>query len=148
MSKEQRRHLSSEQKLAILREHLVERKPVSDICERHGLAPSLCYDWQKPLFEHGTAAFARPSRTSSREQQLAARRVAVQPPFAAVDSVRRFTRRQVHAGATHPRNSKKKGSTLDRHAEFLWEAHHGEVVGRDRPPRARDAAAGGAPDRP
>ncbi|MEZ4394442.1 MAG: transposase [Polyangiales bacterium] len=45
MSKEQRRHHSPEQKLAILREHLVERKPVSDICEQHSIAPSLFYYW-------------------------------------------------------------------------------------------------------
>ncbi|MBL8605162.1 MAG: transposase [Myxococcales bacterium] len=100
MSKEQRRHLSPEQKLAILREHLVERKPVSDICEQHGIAPSLFYYWQKQLFENGTAAFAQPGRTSSREQQLAARRGVVQHFLVAVDSGRRFNRCQVHAGAT------------------------------------------------
>lgn len=46
MSKEPRRQHSPEQKLAIFREHLVERKPVSDICEQRGIAPSLFYYWQ------------------------------------------------------------------------------------------------------
>ena len=87
MSKEQRRHLSPEQKLAILREHLVERKPVSDICEQHGIAPSLFYYWQKQLFENGTAAFAQPGRTSSREQQLAARVEQFEAKIARKDSV-------------------------------------------------------------
>lgn len=70
MSKEQRRHLSPEQKLAILREHLVERKPVSDICEQHGIAPSLFYYWQKQLFENADRALEGP-KSSSREQELA-----------------------------------------------------------------------------
>lgn len=87
MSKEQRRHLSPEQKLATLREHLVERKPVSDICEQHGIAPSLFYYWQKQLFENGTAAFAQPGRTSSREQQLAARVEQLEAKIARKDSV-------------------------------------------------------------
>jgi len=56
---EKRRHHTSEQKVAILREHLVEKKAVSEVCEKHGLAPSLFYLWQKQLFENGTAAFAR-----------------------------------------------------------------------------------------
>jgi transposase-like protein len=87
MSKEQRRHHSPEQKLAILREHLVERKPVSDICEQHGIAPSLFYYWQKQLFENGTAAFAQTGRTSSREQQLAARVEQLEAKIARKDSV-------------------------------------------------------------
>jgi transposase len=61
MSKEQRRHHPAEQKLAILREHLVERKPVSEIREQHTIAPSLFYYWQKQLFENGAAAFSPPS---------------------------------------------------------------------------------------
>jgi transposase-like protein len=52
MSKEKRRPHAPEQKLAILREHLVEHKQVSDACEHHKIAPSLFYYGQrqrKPL---------------------------------------------------------------------------------------------------
>lgn len=53
---QQRRHFTAEQKVAILREHLLERKPISEICDRHKLQPSVFYDWQKRLFENGAAA--------------------------------------------------------------------------------------------
>ena len=52
-----RRHYTPEQKVNILREHLIERTPDSDLCDRHGIAPTLFYQWQKTFFEKGTAAF-------------------------------------------------------------------------------------------
>ena len=53
----QRRHYSPEQKVALLREHLIDKVPVSDLCERTGIAVNLFYLWQKTFFEHGQAAF-------------------------------------------------------------------------------------------
>lgn len=52
-----RRHFTSEQKVKILREHLLDHKPVSDICDRHGVNPVLFYRWQKQFFEMGHIAF-------------------------------------------------------------------------------------------
>ncbi|MBM4270399.1 MAG: transposase, partial [Deltaproteobacteria bacterium] len=49
MAKRSRRHHRPEEKLAILKEHLVDHKPVSEVCERHGLQPSLFYYWQRQL---------------------------------------------------------------------------------------------------
>jgi len=40
--------------------HLLERKPISDICEAEGINPTLFYQWQKAFFENGAAAFERP----------------------------------------------------------------------------------------
>jgi transposase len=54
---QQRRHFSPEQKVALLRQHLVEKVPVSEVCEQHGIAVNLFYLWQKTFFENGTAAF-------------------------------------------------------------------------------------------
>ena len=54
-----RRHFSAEQKLDILRRHLLEGVPVSDLCDEHDLNPNLFYRWQKQLFEHGAAAVER-----------------------------------------------------------------------------------------
>src|SRR5438046_347749 len=53
----QRRHFTPEQKVALLRLHLLEKKPVSDICQEHNLAVNLFYLWQKQFFDNGTAAF-------------------------------------------------------------------------------------------
>jgi transposase-like protein len=57
MSKQQRRQFSAEDKIKILRLHLLEGKAVSALCEEHGIQPSLFYTWQKQLFENGTRAF-------------------------------------------------------------------------------------------
>jgi transposase len=53
----QRRHFGADQKVALLRLHLLEKKPVSDICQEHDLWVTLFYLWQKQLFENGAAAF-------------------------------------------------------------------------------------------
>jgi transposase-like protein len=63
----QRRHFAPEQKVALLRLHLLEKKPVSDICEEHNLNVNLFYLWQKQFFENGAAAFAT---TGKRHQAL------------------------------------------------------------------------------
>lgn len=53
-----RRHFTPEEKVAILRQHLLEQVPVSQLCEQHGLQPGQFYLWQKTFFENGAAAFA------------------------------------------------------------------------------------------
>ena len=57
MDKTTRRHHTPEQKVRILRLHLLEGKPISEICEAEGIHPTLFYQWQKTFFEKGTAAF-------------------------------------------------------------------------------------------
>ena len=59
-----KRHFSAQQKVQILREHLIDKVPVSQVCEKHQIQPTLFYNWQKTFFENGTAAFERqPSRS-------------------------------------------------------------------------------------
>ncbi len=57
--KNARRKFSGEEKMAILRRHLVGKSPVSDVCDEAGIHPTPFYRWQKELFEHGAAAFGR-----------------------------------------------------------------------------------------
>jgi transposase len=54
-----RKTVPAPDKLAILKKHLVEKVPISDLCDQHGLQPSQIYSWQALLFEHGAAAFDR-----------------------------------------------------------------------------------------
>ena len=54
-----RKKFSPEEKVRLLRLHLVEKEPVSDICDRHGLNPNVFYRWQKQFFENGASAFAQ-----------------------------------------------------------------------------------------
>jgi transposase-like protein len=73
----QRRHFTPEQKVALLRLHLLEKKPVSDICQEHNLAVTLFYLWQKQFFENGAAAFAdtgkrRKAQADAKDRKIAA----------------------------------------------------------------------------
>ena len=61
-----RKNYTPVEKVAILRRHLIDRVPVSDLCDEYQLPPSIFYAWQKLFFENGTAAFQR--RNGSPEQ--------------------------------------------------------------------------------
>lgn len=58
----ERRHFSPQQKVAIVKEHLVDGVPISDLCDRHHLQPAQFYLWQKQLFENGATAFERKTK--------------------------------------------------------------------------------------
>lgn len=55
----QRKNYTPEEKVAILKRHLVEKVPVSDLCDELGLNPTVFYGWQKQFFENGTTAFQK-----------------------------------------------------------------------------------------
>jgi transposase-like protein len=65
MDKKSRRQHSPEDKVRILRLHLLEHKPISQLCEEEGIHPTLFYQWQKAFFENGAAAFQRSPRTET-----------------------------------------------------------------------------------
>ncbi len=72
----ERRTWNAAEKLAILRQLLVEKTPISDLCDRHGMQPSQVYQWQALLFEHGAAAFERkpgrqPSADLAKDRKIA-----------------------------------------------------------------------------
>ena len=69
--KKQRKHCTPEEKVAILRRHLLEHVPISELCDKHGLQPTVFYRWQKEFFENGTAAFqpkGRPNHSAEQER--------------------------------------------------------------------------------
>lgn len=51
-----RRVFSPEQKATILKRHLADKVPVSDLCDEYHLQPSLFYNWQHQALENLTAA--------------------------------------------------------------------------------------------
>ncbi len=53
-----RKQYSPEEKVSILRRHLLDGVPVSDLCDAHRIHPNMFYKWQKVFFEQGTSAFA------------------------------------------------------------------------------------------
>lgn len=58
-SRKTRHNYMPAEKVAILRQHLLEKVPVADLCEAYQLQPHIFYQWQKQFFENGAAAFGR-----------------------------------------------------------------------------------------
>lgn len=72
-SSKSRRSFSAEQKVEIVRRHLVDKVTVSELCETYDIQPSVYYSWQTALFAQGTAAFEKVDRSRpTRERQLQA----------------------------------------------------------------------------
>jgi len=71
-----RRHFTAQEKVAVLRRHLLEKTPVSDLCDQLGLNPTLFYRWQKEFFENGHAAFANTGRRHQAEADAKDRKIA------------------------------------------------------------------------
>ena len=67
--RKRRKHFTPTEKVAILRRHLIERVPVSDLCDQHQLQPTAFYAWQRQLFENGGAAFERTNRSAEAGHQ-------------------------------------------------------------------------------
>jgi transposase-like protein len=68
-----RKQYNSQEKMSILRKHLLEGIPVSDVCEEYGIQPSVFYRWQKTLFEQGSQVFERGQGGQGQQQrQIAA----------------------------------------------------------------------------
>lgn len=77
MSKQKRRHHTAEQKATAVRRHLVDKVPVSDLCDELGIQPSLFYVWQRQVMDNLGGFFdeSRGGKRShaARDRELAAR---------------------------------------------------------------------------
>ena len=63
------KHRQAEEKLAILKRHLIERISVADICDQEQIAPSAFYRWQQELFDHGASCFNQGKQRQARTQE-------------------------------------------------------------------------------
>ena len=45
------------EKVQIVKRHLIEQAPVSELCEEHGIAPAVFHQWLEQFFRNGAAAF-------------------------------------------------------------------------------------------
>jgi transposase-like protein len=86
-----RRKFTAEQKAAILRRHLVDKVPVSDLCDEYHLQPSVFYTWQRQVMDNlGVALEAGEGprrRSESREVKLARENEALRAKLAKKDHV-------------------------------------------------------------
>ena len=60
-----------EQRAKIIRRHLLDGVPVSDLCEEYGIHPTVYYRWQRMLFENADLALAakKPGRTRQSQEK-------------------------------------------------------------------------------
>jgi transposase len=72
-SNRQRRHFADQDKVAILKRHLVDKVPVSDLCDELDIYPNQFYDWLKKFFENGHLAFANGRKAKATEDAQQAR---------------------------------------------------------------------------
>jgi len=84
-----RKKYTAEEKVRVLRLHLVEKCAVSDICDEIGLNPNIFYRWQKQFFENGAVAFDQPAngRKDKRARNLENRNAQLQAKLANKDEV-------------------------------------------------------------
>jgi transposase-like protein len=65
-----RRRFAADEKMAILRRHVMGKESVSDICDELDLHPNQFHRWLCELFERGGGAFERPSRAGRQNKEL------------------------------------------------------------------------------
>jgi len=62
--RKKRKQYSAQEKVVILRKHLLDKIPVSNLCDEYGLQPTVFYRWQKQLFEQAAESCFQRSRKS------------------------------------------------------------------------------------
>jgi transposase-like protein len=72
---DKRRRFGTNQKATILKRYLVDKVPISDLCDEYGIKPTQIYTWQKILFENAEDAFERPNnrvvKSSEQDEKIA-----------------------------------------------------------------------------
>ena len=70
--RKKRHNYTSQEKVAVLKRHLIDHIPVSDLCDEYHLQPTVFYRWQKDFFENGAAAL---EKSSSRRKKAEEKRI-------------------------------------------------------------------------
>ncbi|ACF47306.1 transposase IS3/IS911 family protein [Prosthecochloris aestuarii DSM 271] len=72
--RKQRKNYTAQEKVFIIKRHLVDQVPVSDLCDEYNLQPNVFCRWQKEFFENGSAAFekknAKKKKTSAEQKRI------------------------------------------------------------------------------
>jgi transposase-like protein len=69
MSDTPRPHHAAEQKVAAVKRHLIDKVPVSQVCDELRISVNTFFLWQKELFENGHRAFERNGRRAHRAEE-------------------------------------------------------------------------------
>lgn len=76
MSRRTRRNVTPQQKADLLRAHLKDKRPVSELCNEHQLQPSVFYTWQQHLFDHIDTLFESQQRPAPARDKALCERIA------------------------------------------------------------------------
>jgi transposase-like protein len=136
-----RRHFSGGEKVGILRRHLIDSVPISDLCTEHDLQPTVFYRWQKQFFENGAAAFDghtdRPKETgdTARVRDLEAKLLRKHETLSEV--MEEYVQQKNRYGAS------RQGKMRRREA---LPASHGRYPPREKGKREKGQRATGSPN--
>jgi transposase len=61
------RHFPDHEKVALIKRHLIDKVPVSDLCDELDIYPNQFHDWLKKFFENGHLAFANGRKSKAVE---------------------------------------------------------------------------------
>ncbi|MEZ6089866.1 MAG: transposase [Pirellulaceae bacterium] len=76
-----RRTFTPQEKAAVVKRYLIDKTPVSDLCDELGLQPTQVYQWQKQLFDNAHAAFAKtqkPHKDNAKDKKIEALQAKIQ----------------------------------------------------------------------
>jgi transposase len=69
-SSSKRKNLTPDQKLAAVRERLMDKVPISEICEKYNCAPSNFYKWQSSVLNDTAEVLEKKKNANLESRQL------------------------------------------------------------------------------
>ena len=67
---------TAEQKANIIREHLEDNVPISELSEKYKILPNVLYNWKKQLLEQAPTTLARKSKSQEKRISAEAKEIA------------------------------------------------------------------------
>lgn len=76
MAENARSYVSADQKVLTVKRHLLDRVPISQLCDELKISVNTFYNWQRELFENGHLAFAKAGRREARIEDVQQQKIA------------------------------------------------------------------------
>lgn len=76
MAENARSYVSADQKVLTVKRHLLDRVPISQLCDELKISVNTFYNWQRELFENGHLAFAKAGRREARVEDVQQQKIA------------------------------------------------------------------------
>jgi transposase len=76
MAEPTRSYVSADNKVLTIKRHLLDKVPISQLCDELRISVNTFYNWQKELFENGHLAFAKIDRRVARAEDAQQKTIA------------------------------------------------------------------------